>query len=60
MPTRGDLAKIHIAKKELKLTDELYRNLLFVLFKKRSARDLVSRETDELILHFKSLGWATT
>ena len=60
MPTRTDLAKIHIAKKELKLTDELYRNLLFVLFKKRSARDLISKETDELILHFKSLGWATT
>ncbi len=60
MPTRTDLAKIHIAKKELKLTDELYRNLLFILFKKRSARDLISKETDELILHFKSLGWATT
>ena len=41
MPTRGDLAKIHIAKKELKLTDELYRNLLFLLFKKLFTVDLV-------------------
>ncbi|KMP10612.1 hypothetical protein UR09_05485 [Candidatus Nitromaritima sp. SCGC AAA799-A02] len=56
MPTRADLAKIHIAKKELQLTDGLYRNLLFVLFKKKSARDLTPVEAEELILHFKSLG----
>ncbi len=56
MPTRADLAKIHIAKKELKLTDELYRDLIYVLFKKKSARDLDEEEVDELILHFKSLG----
>ncbi len=58
MPTRAGLAKIHIAKRELHLTDELYRDLMYVFFKKKSARDLNKEEVDELILHFKSLGWS--
>jgi len=28
MPTKAQLAKIHIAKKELQLTDDTYRDIL--------------------------------
>ena len=57
MPSRSELAKIHIAKKELSLTDPLYRDLLFILFGKKSARDLDAQEVEELLTHFLSLGW---
>ena len=57
MPTRSELAKIHIAKKELSLSDPLYRGLLHVLFGKKSAKDLDVHEVEQLLLHFLSLGW---
>ncbi len=56
-PTRAELAKIHIAKRDLKLTDQLYRGVLNVLFGETSARDLSHKQIDELLGHFKSLGW---
>jgi hypothetical protein len=56
-PTRAELAKIHIAKRDLKLTDQLYRGVLNVLFGETSARDLSHKQIDELLDHFKSLGW---
>ena len=56
-PPRWDLAKIHIAKKELGLTDSLYREVLSVFFGKRSAKDLNPREVEALLEHFKGLGW---
>ena len=37
-PNRADLAKVHIAKRDLKLDDELYRGFLNVLFGKTSAK----------------------
>ncbi|PIQ97453.1 MAG: hypothetical protein COV67_04210 [Nitrospinae bacterium CG11_big_fil_rev_8_21_14_0_20_56_8] len=57
MPTRPDLAKIHIAKKELDLGDGLYREFLRVMFRKSSARDLSPQEVEELLEHFRTLGW---
>jgi hypothetical protein len=57
MPTHAELAKIHIAKRELKLSDPLYRGFLNVLFGRGSARDLSHKQVDELLDHFKSLGW---
>lgn len=57
MPTRAQLALIHIAKKELHLDDQIYRDILFSLFKKGSARDLAPDEVSQLINHFKILGW---
>ena len=57
MPTRAQLALIHIAKKELHLNDEIYRYILFNLFKKNSARDLTREEVSRLISHFNTLGW---
>ncbi len=58
-PTRAELAKIHIAKRDLKLTDQLYRGVLNVLFGEASAKDLSHEQIDELLDHFKSLGWGT-
>ena len=36
----ADLAKIHIAKKQLAMEDEAYRDLLFSIGRVRSAADL--------------------
>jgi len=58
-PTRAELAKIHIAKRDLKLTDQLYRGVLNVLFGETSSRDLSHEQIDELLDHFKSLGWGS-
>lgn len=57
MPTHAELAKIHIAKRDLKLSDPLYRGFLNVLFGQGSARDLTHDQVEELLDHFKSLGW---
>ncbi len=57
MPSRADLAKIHIAKKELGLDDDAYRDVLWSLFEKDSAKYLTDRQAADLISHFKSLGW---
>jgi len=39
---RAQLAKIHIAKKELGLDDETYRSMLWTIARVRSASDLDS------------------
>ena len=57
MPTRAQLALIHIAKKELHLTEEIYRDILYCLFQKESAKDLAPDEVARLVNHFKWLGW---
>jgi len=57
MPTRNQLARVHIAKKELQLTDALYRDFLELWFGKRSAKDLTAGEIEALLTHFKGLGW---
>jgi hypothetical protein len=56
-PSRADLAKVHIAKRDLKLSDQLYRGFLDVLFGETSAKNLSHGQTNELLDHFKSLGW---
>ncbi len=57
MPTRQQLAKIHIAKKDLALTDGNYRDLLRGLTGKESARDLSGKEVDAVLQEFNKLGW---
>lgn len=57
MPTRSQLARVHIAKRDLKLSDSLYRDFLNLCFGKRSAKNLSSQEIDALLLHFKGFGW---
>jgi phage gp16-like protein len=58
--SRADLAKIHIAKKDLCLTDEVYRDILKSRFKKDSAAKLTSGQAFSLINYFQKLGWKPT
>ena len=57
MASRANLAKIHIAKKELNLDDDIYRDILHVQFKKRSSANLSDLQCVKLLQHFESLGW---
>ncbi len=50
------LAKIHIAKKQLKLDDDTYRQMLWTVCQVRSAKDLDGRGLDAFIKHLKSKG----
>ena len=57
MPTRSQLARVHIAKRDLHLSDSMYRDFLNLCFGKRSAKDLSGLEVEALLTHFKGLGW---
>lgn len=53
------LARVHIAKKEMGLTDELYRaSVGAVVEGKDSAKDLTMGELNKLLKHFESRGWS--
>lgn len=52
------LAKIHIARKELRLEEAEYRALLLRVARVESARDLSDRAAAAVIAEFKRLGWA--
>ena len=60
MPSRNLLAQIHIAKKDLGLTDTEYRDILYNNTKKESSKDISDPEALKVIGHFKSLGWPTS
>ena len=51
------LARVHIAKKELGLDDEVYREIVCNRFEKHSAADLNMAELKQLINYFYNLGW---
>lgn len=53
---REQLAVIHIAKKELKLDDDLYRTLLQDVAGVSSSKDLDSESFDRLMKRFQRLG----
>lgn len=57
MPDKAKLAKIHIAKKELALTDDAYRDILRMHFQVGSSRDLNDRQATALLNLFKVKGW---
>jgi len=57
MPSRNDLAKIHIAKKALGLTDQVYRDILKARFRKDSAAKLSAGQAFQLLNYFQTLGW---
>lgn len=52
-----DLAQIHIAKQQLALDDDTYREMLFTLTRKRSASELDAHERNQVLQHFISRGW---
>jgi len=56
-PSNSALARIHIAKKELALTEEAYRDILWINFRVGSARELTEQQALELINLFKAKGW---
>lgn len=60
MPTRAELAQIHIAKKALGLEDALYRDILWYQYHTRSSKDLTSQEVTDLLAHFRTLGWESS
>jgi len=57
MPVQKLLAKIHIAKKELGLDDETYREVLSSEFGVWSSKDLNNEKALKLIRIFKNKGW---
>lgn len=57
---RSELAKIHLAKKDLCLDDDTYRDVLWTVCRVKSAADLDSQGRFKLIAHFKSLGWQSS
>lgn len=57
MPNRNDLAKIHIAKKELGLDDDTYRGVLWARYHKESAADLSDFQAADLLDLFRQKGW---
>jgi len=48
---------IHIAKGDLGLTDELYRDMLGEMFGAESSKDLTATQADQLIDEFKARGF---
>ncbi len=53
----NQLAKIHIAKKDLGLSDDDYRAVLWARCRVRSASQLDHAGRQHLLDHFKALGW---
>ena len=51
------LAKLHIAKKQLGLDDELYRDTLERFTGKRSAKDMTRHEQETVLAHFRKAGF---
>ena len=56
-PSRVELAKTHIAKKDLGIDDDEYRAILWSRYKKRFAAKLTLQPAWDLVAHFKRLGW---
>mgnify|MGYP001378634586 CR=1 FL=1 len=51
------LAKIHIAKRALGLTDEAYRDILHLHFQVASSKQLTARQVTVLLNQLKAKGW---
>ena len=51
------LAKVHIAKKDLGVDEDVYRMILREEFGVDSAADLANRELEQLVVRFESRGW---
>lgn len=55
---KSDLARIHIAKKALNLSDDEYRELMFSVARVRSSAELDLIGRKRLIEHFIRCGWS--
>lgn len=57
-PQRGAIyAKLHIARKELQLEDDAYRDILHRLTGHYSAKDASTPALETVLAHFRTLGW---
>ena len=54
---RAELAKIHVAKKQLAMDEETYRTMLMSQFGVESARDLSAYQRKSCILYMQRLGF---
>lgn len=54
---RADLAKIHLAKKDLAMTDEDYRAMLWAQGRVHSAADLDHTGRQRVLAHLRACGW---
>lgn len=54
---RAMLAKIHLAKKDLRLDDDTYRDILERITGRRSSAECTAGELDDLVRHFKLQGF---
>jgi hypothetical protein len=57
MPTKEQIALIHIAKSQLRLSDDLYRDILRVQGGVESSKDLDARGVEAVLRRFRELGW---
>jgi len=57
MPDRKTLAKIHIAKRELGLSDIEYRRILRLCFGVSTSKDLREEEAYDILSLFWDMGW---
>jgi len=57
MPSRSDLAKIHIAKRELGLDDATYRGILWDRYHRDTAADLTPGQAADFIALLREKGW---
>ena len=57
MPDRKTLAKIHIAKRELGLSDAEYRRILYLCFGVSTSKSLREEEVYDLLSLFRDMGW---
>jgi phage gp16-like protein len=55
---RADLAAIHIAKKELRWDDDMYRDVLFTVCRVRSAGELDFTGRKRFLAHLRACGWS--
>lgn len=54
---KRDLAVIHLAKKQLNLDDDAYRDLLFSIARVRSSKDLDWTGRKRVLEHFEKIGF---
>ena len=56
-PRGRELSIIHVAKSQLGMDDDTYRDMLWTIARVRSAADLDSHGRNQVIKHLKSLGF---
>ncbi len=54
---KSDLAKIHLAKKDLNLDEDLYRSILKSVCNVESAKELDEPNRRKLLAYFRGKGW---